>query len=75
MIGNRGNHGPRPWNMTAWDHAEWRRLRDAWAQAAPASDAATFWRLVALLMGTNRSPAAVAKRAAFKGLAPRISAA
>ena len=72
MIGNRGNRGPRPWNMRPWDASEWRGLRDAWTATPPAASEAAFWLAVALAMGSNRSPEAVARRAANRGLQARI---
>ena len=72
MIGNRGNRGPRPWNMRPWDASEWRGLRDAWAATPATTTEAAFWLAVALAMGSNRSPEAVARRAANRGLQARI---
>lgn len=72
-FGNRGNRGPRPWNLRPWDAPEWRRLRSAWAATPAAVDAAAFWAAVAGAMASNRSPLAVARRAAQKGLEPKIA--
>ena len=72
VIGNRGNRGPRPWNMRPWCALEWRGLRDAWAATPPATSEAAFWQAVASAMATNRSPDAVARRAANRGMQARI---
>ncbi len=71
-IGNRGNTGPRPWNLAPWNCAEFKRLRLAHAEAAPAADAPAFWRDVAERMATRRSPAAVERRAAERGICAKI---
>lgn len=72
MIGNRGNRGPRPWNQTAWNADEWRRLRLAHELAPAAADTPAFWLDVAARMGTRRSPAAVERRASERGLRAKI---
>lgn len=72
VLGNRGNRGPRPWNLRPWDAAEWHRLREAWASTGPAPAEDRFWAAVASSMGTNRSPAAVGRRAEQRGLRAKV---
>lgn len=74
MIGNRGNRGPRPWNLAPWNADEYRRLRTAAEACGDFATDAEFWRQVAAAMGTGRSPAAVERRAGSLGLRAKVRA-